>query len=118
MKPQPRNLVLAALLLTDGVVLGLAGWIIGLLAEFPGAAMIGLVLFLANLAAAFFALRGGGSRRIATILILGANAVLLVAGGLYIGQTDDAPGAALIGFVLLLANLTVAFFTLRRRQSA
>ena len=40
-------------------------------------------------------------------LVLIAIGVALAAAGIYIGDTDDAPGAALIGILLMI--VTVAF---------
>lgn len=39
---------------------------------------------------------------------LAAIGVALAAAGIYIGNTDDAPGAALIGILLMIAALVVA----------
>jgi hypothetical protein len=47
----------------------------------------------------------------ALVVLLGAA---LAAAGVYVGETDDAPGAALIGFVLLLASLILAWRIARR----
>ena len=44
-----------------------------------------------------------------------AAGIALCAGGLYVGHTDDAPGAGMIGFVLLAASIGVAVWILRRR---
>lgn len=38
------------------------------------------------------------------------------AGGLYVGQTDDAPGAAFIGFVLMIGSLVLAVRIVRRKM--
>ena len=37
-----------------------------------------------------------------------AIGIALAAGGIYVGETDDAPGAALIGIVLLLGAVGLA----------
>lgn len=117
MKPA-LNLGSAALLVADGLVLGFAGSIISALADFPGATWMGVVMLLGNLAAAFFAGRPratAGHRETTMAVIFVTNAALLAAGGLYIGQADDAPGAALIGFVLVLANLLAGGIMVRQR---
>lgn len=38
------------------------------------------------------------------------------AAGLYVGQTDDAPGAAFIGFVLMIGSLVLAVRIMRRKM--
>ena len=43
-----------------------------------------------------------------------AIGVALAAGGIYIGETDDAPGAALIGLLLLIAAVWLGVRTARR----
>ena len=42
----------------------------------------------------------------AGLVVLG---VALAAGGIYVGETDDAPGAALIGILLMLALVSLAW---------
>ena len=37
------------------------------------------------------------------------SGILACVGWLYIGQTDDAPGAGMIGFAALLSSLIVAY---------
>lgn len=46
---------------------------------------------------------------------LGAIGLALAAGGLYVGETDDAPGAALLGLLLALGLLALAVKTARRK---
>jgi hypothetical protein len=41
--------------------------------------------------------------------------ILAFIGWLYIGQTDDAPGAGMIGFLALLSSLVVGFRITRAR---
>lgn len=41
--------------------------------------------------------------------------VALCAAGIYIGETDDAPGAALMGFVLMIGAVAVAVKITRRK---
>ena len=48
----------------------------------------------------------------AYILLLGALACV---GWLYIGQSDDAPGAGMIGFVASLSSIVVAYRVARAR---
>lgn len=40
------------------------------------------------------------------------------AAGLYVGQTDDAPGAAFIGFVLMIGSLVLAVRIMRRKMQS
>lgn len=120
MKPPQKNLGPVILLVIDGVVIGFAGLIIDGLVGLPGAMWIGLLLFLVNLAVAFFAARHGvaaGRNKVTVGVTLAADGALLAVCGLYIGQTDDAPGAALVGLVLALASLIVAAVVVRRRGS-
>ena len=44
-----------------------------------------------------------------------AIGVAVAAGGIYVGDTDDAPGAALIGILLMIGAVTLAVRTLRRK---
>ena len=50
-------------------------------------------------------------------LALGIVAVglALAAGGIYVGETDDAPGAALLGLVAALGAIVLAAKTARRK---
>ena len=45
------------------------------------------------------------------LVVLGIG---LAAGGIYVGETDDAPGAAFIGFVLMIGSLVLAVRIARR----
>ena len=47
------------------------------------------------------------------LLLLGAA---IAAASIYVAQIDDAPGAALFGFILLVATWTAAFRTARRKH--
>jgi hypothetical protein len=47
---------------------------------------------------------------------LGATGVALAAAGIYVGETDDAPGAALLGLLLMIALLAFAVRTARRKS--
>ena len=42
--------------------------------------------------------------------------VALAAAGIYIGDTDDAPGAALIGLLLMIGAVVLGVRTVRRRS--
>ena len=44
-----------------------------------------------------------------------AIGVAIGAAGIYVGETDDAPGAALIGIVLMLAALVLGVRTAMRK---
>lgn len=54
------------------------------------------------------------SRNIALALGLVAIGVALAATGIYIGDIDDAPGAALLGIVLMLGALALGVRIARR----
>jgi len=40
--------------------------------------------------------------------------IAIAAVGIYVGDTDDAPGAAVIGIVLMLASIALGVWYLRR----
>ncbi|HWB96119.1 MAG TPA: hypothetical protein VG672_05440, partial [Bryobacteraceae bacterium] len=44
-----------------------------------------------------------------------AIGVAIAAAGIYIGDTDDAPGAALIGILLMIGAVTLGVRTARRK---
>jgi hypothetical protein len=44
-----------------------------------------------------------------------ALAVALAVGGIYVGETDDAPGAALLGLLLAIGLIVLAVKTARRK---
>jgi len=44
-----------------------------------------------------------------------ATGVTIGAAGIYIGDTDDAPGAALIGILLMIGAVALGVRTARRR---
>jgi hypothetical protein len=50
------------------------------------------------------------------VIALGLTAVGIAIGaaGIYLGETDDAPGAALIGIVLMIGAVALAIRTARR----
>lgn len=41
--------------------------------------------------------------------------VAIGAAGIYVGETDDAPGAALIGFLLMIGAVALGVRTMRRK---
>ena len=51
------------------------------------------------------------------LLALGliAIGVAIAAAGIYIGETDDAPGAALIGILLMIGAVMLGVRTVRRK---
>ena len=48
----------------------------------------------------------------ATLLV--ALGIAFGAAGIYVGETDDAPGAALLGFVLMIGAIVLAVRMVRR----
>lgn len=50
-----------------------------------------------------------------TACALGALGVALAAGGIYVGETDDAPGAALLGLLLMLGLVALGVKIARRK---
>lgn len=50
-----------------------------------------------------------------TALVLLAIGVAIGAAGIYIGETDDAPGAALIGILLMIGVVALGVRTARRK---
>jgi len=46
---------------------------------------------------------------------LGAIGVALAAAGIYVGETDDAPGAALLGILLMLGLIALGVKVARRK---
>jgi hypothetical protein len=48
-------------------------------------------------------------------LALVAMGVAIGAAGIYIGDTDDAPGAALIGILLMIGTVALGVRTARRK---
>ena len=57
-------------------------------------------------------------RKLAPAAVLVAIGIALAIAGVYVGETDDAPGAALIGFVLLIGAVALAVRTLRRSNQS
>jgi hypothetical protein len=55
------------------------------------------------------------ARNFVMALSLAAIGVAIGAAGIYIGDTDDAPGAALMGILLMIGALTLAVRTARRK---
>lgn len=54
--------------------------------------------------------------KLACVLGLGTLGVALAAGGIYVGETDDAPGAALLGLLLMIGLIALAVRIARRRR--
>ena len=48
-------------------------------------------------------------------LVLVAVGLGIAAGAIYLGDTDDAPGASLVGILLLLGAVTLAVRIVRRK---
>jgi len=48
-------------------------------------------------------------------VVLIAIGVAICAAGIYIGETDDAPGAALIGILLMIGAVVLGVRTARRK---
>jgi hypothetical protein len=46
---------------------------------------------------------------------LGAAGIAFAAAGIYVGETDDAPGAALLGILLMIGLIAFAVRTARRK---
>lgn len=46
-----------------------------------------------------------------------ALGVVLAAAGIYVGETDDAPGAALLGILLMIGLVTLGVKSARRKTS-
>lgn len=55
-------------------------------------------------------------RNLALALGVVAIGIALAAAGIYLGETDDAPGAALIGILLMLGAVVLAVRTARRKR--
>jgi hypothetical protein len=53
--------------------------------------------------------------KFATVLGLVAIGLVIAAAGIYIGETDDAPGAALMGILAALGMLALAVRTALRK---
>jgi hypothetical protein len=47
---------------------------------------------------------------------LGTLGIAIAAAGIYVGETDDAPGAALLGILLMIGLITLAVRTARRKS--
>lgn len=64
-------------------------------------------------------LKGGPRKFSSSNLILafglGAIGVALAAAGIYVGDTDDAPGAALLGILLMIGLVVLGVRTARRK---
>jgi len=58
---------------------------------------------------------GAGTMHLVKAFVLVAVGVAIAAGGIYIGDTDDAPGAGLGGILLMIGAVVLAVRTARRR---
>ena len=47
------------------------------------------------------------------LMIIGVG---IAAVGIYIGETDDAPGAAVLGILLMISALVLSVRTMRRKE--
>ena len=47
-----------------------------------------------------------------------AFGLLICAGGIYVGETDDAPGAALIGILLMIGAVALGVKIARRKPDS
>jgi hypothetical protein len=56
------------------------------------------------------------AKNLVTGLGLIALGVALAAAGIYVGETDDAPGAALIGIVLMIGAVVLGLRVARRKS--
>jgi hypothetical protein len=56
-------------------------------------------------------------RNLVIAIALIAIGLALGAAGIYVGETDDAPGAALIGLTLMIGAVVLGVRTARRRTS-
>ena len=56
--------------------------------------------------------------KLVTVLGLVVLGVALAAGGIYVAEIDDAPGAALIGFLLMIALVTGAVKIARKSDGS
>ncbi|HEX7089497.1 MAG TPA: hypothetical protein VF192_05135 [Longimicrobiales bacterium] len=53
--------------------------------------------------------------RVVGVIALVVLGLAIAAAGIYVGETDDAPGAALIGILLMIGAVVLAVRTARRR---
>ena len=53
--------------------------------------------------------------KVVTAVVLSALGIALAAAGIRIGDTDDAPGAALIGILLMVGLVTLGVRNVRRK---
>jgi hypothetical protein len=49
-------------------------------------------------------------------LVVVAVGIAIAAGAIYVGDTDDAPGASLVGILLMLGSFVLAVKIARRKQ--
>ena len=57
------------------------------------------------------------NKNFAKALGLVAVGIGLAAAGIYVGETDDAPGAALLGILLAFGLIALAVRTARRKEN-
>ncbi|HYC70813.1 MAG TPA: hypothetical protein VEB66_06375 [Opitutaceae bacterium] len=50
-----------------------------------------------------------------TAIALGLVGIAIAAAGIYVGETDDAPGAALLGIILMIGLVVLGVRTARRK---
>ena len=55
------------------------------------------------------------AKNLITAFALGALGVAIAAGGIYVGETDDAPGAALLGLLLMIGLVAFGVKIARRK---
>ena len=76
--------------------------------------------FLQDNLSAYFSVEGNGLMKVpGQNLLMAAGLVTvgmaLAGAGIYIGETDDAPGAALIGILLMVGSVALAIRIVRRK---
>ena len=49
-------------------------------------------------------------------VVVVALGIAIAAGAIYVGDTDDAPGASLVGILLMLGSFVLAVKIARRKQ--
>ena len=55
------------------------------------------------------------ARNVFIAVLLVAAGMALAAAGIYVGDTDDAPGAALLGILLMIGSVVLAVRMVRRK---
>ncbi len=54
-------------------------------------------------------------RQLLMAVVIVSIGIAIAAGGIYVGDTDDAPGAALIGILLMIGAVVLGVKTARRK---